>query len=135
MRNVEIDCTFGCCADCCKKHIRDPSDCPEHGTRLFGSFKCKCGKSWKSAFACKGWKQRCNSCLTYVYGYSFVAHSGTSVVRDSEKPHDSAGCELCCSGRPCKRGGGVVSTSRHVSQYGGNDNNSHYDYDYDYDDY
>ena len=131
LKKNELDCLYGCCASCCCG-----DDCEEHNKRWFGSFQCKCGKRWKSAYAYKGWTQQCRSCKKRIYAKSFVDLQ-KSDSSDESKPHDVGGCQRCQAGKLCQS----YSTSRYSNNNNNNSNNnnyaayadeSHYEYDHDY---
>ena len=102
---------------------------PNH--RVFGEFRCRCGKRWKSAATfCDKW-QRCQNCRLELFpiaqrplDQNAGDHPGND---DDRRPHDMANCERCRElGRCClpssqawrdgmrgERQGGQMSSHRH----------------------
>lgn len=74
--------------------------------RVFGSFKCNCGKKWNSAATWKDKSQRCQKCdqpstnpgITFVFPYQqHVLKTSEHLVTGEEekRPHDRERCQKC----------------------------------------
>ena len=65
--------------------------------RVFGHFRCNCGKKWKSAATWKDKWQQCQACETRVYPHEqHVLERAVEGTEESErKPHDMARCQKC----------------------------------------
>jgi hypothetical protein len=102
---------------------------PNH--RVFGEFRCRCGKRWKSAATfCDKW-QRCQNCRLELFPIAqrpLEQNAGDHLGNDDDRrPHDMANCERCRElGRCClpssqawrdgmrgERQGGQVGSHRH----------------------
>jgi hypothetical protein len=79
----------------------------EEGHRVFGEFRCKCGKRWKSAATYCDKHQGCQGCNTRVYPWSQRAleqreRGGDDDDEDASRPHDQERCQRCRElGRCC----------------------------------
>ena len=78
---------------------------------MFGDFHCSCGRHWSSGYAWIEWNkrkktwdeywQKCRGCGNKVYPSNIrpLLHSGGNA---SQKPHDSAACEMCKKYGDCR---------------------------------
>lgn len=68
--------------------------------RVFGEYRCNCGRSWKSAASWKDKYQKCQSCesITYPYFQSILKKSEDG-EREGLSPHDMARCQMCVERR------------------------------------
>ena len=79
--------------------------------RMFGEFHCPCGNTWSSGYAWMEWNkkgkkwvdswQKCRRCDREVYPTSLqpLRYTGGNA---SQKPHDSANCEMCQKYGDCR---------------------------------
>ena len=82
-----------------------------HFQRMFGEFHCPCGNTWSSGYAWMEWNQmrkkwvdswqKCRRCDREVYPTSLrpLRYTGGNA---SQKPHDSANCEMCQKYGDCR---------------------------------
>ena len=80
--------------------------------RMFGEFQCSCGNKWSSGYAWMEWNkwgkkwvdswQKCRRCEKEVYPSNVrpLLYSGGNA---SQKPHDSANCEMCQKHGDCRK--------------------------------
>lgn len=77
----------------------------EEGHRVFGEYRCTCGRTWSSAGSyCDRWQQ-CQACQTRIYPFrqrALEQQSEAEFVDDDREPHDTSRCEQCRRlGRNC----------------------------------
>lgn len=78
---------------------------------MFGEFCCTCGRTWSSGYAWIEWDedkkkwmenwQKCRDCNRQVVPTSLRPLRYTS-SNASQKPHDSAACEMCRKHGDCR---------------------------------
>ena len=78
---------------------------------MFGEFHCSCGNTWSSGYAWIEWDkkakrwvgkwQKCRDCKREVYPATLqpLKYTGGNA---SQKPHDSANCEMCRKHGDCR---------------------------------
>ena len=78
---------------------------------MFGEFHCSCGRQWSSGYTWIEWDemknewvenwQKCRDCAREVYPTTLqpLRHTGGG---PSQKPHDSAACEMCQKHGDCR---------------------------------
>lgn len=78
---------------------------------MFGEFYCLCGNTWSSGYAWIEWDkgakkwvenwQRCRRCNREIYPATLqpLKYTGGNA---SQKPHDSANCEMCQKHGDCR---------------------------------
>ena len=76
---------------------------------MFGDFNCSCGRHWSSGYTWIEWDetknkwiekwQQCRDCgrEVYPFGVRPLLYTGAS-----QKPHDSAACEMCQKHGDCR---------------------------------
>ena len=70
----------------------------ESSHRVFGYFRCACGKRWKSAGTWKDTWQKCKACETQVYPHEqhILERTGAEEDEGERRPHDMSRCQRCC---------------------------------------
>ena len=72
--------------------------------RVYGKFRCCCGKRWESAGTWKDTWQKCNACESKVYPHEqhLLERSEEADRREGRSPHDMSRCQRCLDiGRLC----------------------------------
>mmetsp|Transcript_62956 Transcript_62956/g.73266 ORF Transcript_62956/g.73266 Transcript_62956/m.73266 type:complete len:267 (+) Transcript_62956:1344-2144(+) len=86
-------------------HLTPFQGSPSH--RIFGEFRCRCGKSWRSAGTYTDTWQKCKSCERKIYPFKqhiLLAHADSDDEDEAieKRPHDVARCGKCQElGRLC----------------------------------
>jgi hypothetical protein len=65
--------------------------------RVYGKFRCCCGKRWESAGTWKDKWQKCNACESKVYPHEqhLLERSEEADRREGTSPHDMSRCQRC----------------------------------------